>query len=68
MRAFEVGEIANEGQETVIRDAESNELRGIFFLLGLPAWELLALALTAFMFGWTLGGQLSILGRYHNSL
>ena len=65
---FEVGEIADEGQEPVICDVESSELGGIFLLLGLPAWELLALALTVFLFGQTLGGRLSILGGYHNSL
>ena len=65
---FEVGEIADEGKEPIICNVESSELGGIFLLLGLPVWELLALALTAFLFGRTPGGRLSVLGSYHNSL
>ena len=68
---FEVGEIADEGQEPIICTVESNELGvggGIFLLLGLPVWELLALALTTFLFGRTPGGRLSVLSGYHNSL
>ena len=65
---FEVREIANEGQEPVICDVERSELGRIFLLLGTPVWELLALALTAFLFGRALGGRLSVLGGYHNSL
>ena len=38
------------------------------FLLGLPVRALLALALAAFLFGWSLGGRLVALGGYHHSL
>ena len=33
---------------------------GGFLPLGLPFWELLALVLTVFLFGWTLGGRLRL--------
>ena len=65
---LKVEEIADKGQEPVISDVESSELGGIFLLVGLPVWELLALALTAFLFEQTLGGRLSVLCSYHNSL
>ena len=47
---LEAEEIADEGQEPVIGDVESSELGGIFLLLGMPVWELLALSLTTFLF------------------
>ena len=65
---LEAGDIADKGQEPVIVNVESSEMGGIFLLLGMPVWELLALALTAFLFGRTLDGRLSVLGGYHNSL
>ena len=68
---FKVGEVLNEGQESIIDDVESGELGGGgggSLLLGLPIGALLVLALVAFMFGRTLGGQFAVLGGYHNSL
>ena len=41
---------------------------GVFLLLRLPVGALLALALVAFLFEWALGGQLVVLGGYHNRL
>ena len=51
---FEIREVLDNGQELVIGDVESSELgegEGVFFLLVLPVWELLALSLAAFLFG-----------------
>ena len=47
---FEVREVLDDGQEPVIGDVESNELGGIFPLLGFPVGALLAFALAAFLF------------------
>ena len=41
---------------------------GVFLLLGLPVGALMALALVAFLFGWSLGGRLVALSGYHNRL
>ena len=72
---FEVG-VPDEGQEPVIGNVESSELRRgggggggvVFLLLGFPVGALLALALVAFMLGWALGDRLVTLGGYHNRL
>ena len=65
---FEVGEVLNDGQEQVIGDVESSELRGIFSLLRLSVGTLLALTLAAFLFGRALTGRLIVLGSYHDGL
>ena len=65
---FKVGEVSNEGQESIIGDVKSSELGGIFLLLGLPIGALLVLALVAFMLERTLGDRFTVLGGYHNSL
>ena len=70
---FEVGEVLDEGQESIIGDVESSELGGgggggSFLLLGLPIGALLVLALVAFLLRRALGGWLVILGGYHNRL
>ena len=65
---FKVGEVPNEGQESIIGDVESGELGGIFLFLELPIGALFVLALVAFLLGRTLGGRFTVLGGYHNSL
>ena len=72
MGPFEVGEVPDEGQKSIIGDVESSELGGggggVFFLLGLLIGGLLVLALVSFLLGWALGGRLIVLGGYHNRL
>ena len=65
---FEVGEVPDDGQEPVIGNVKSSELRGIFPLLGLPVGALMAFALAAFLFGQALSGRLAALGSYHDGL
>ena len=65
---FEVGEVPDDGQEPVIGDVESSELRGIFPLLGLLVGSLLAFALAAFLFERALSDRLAALGGYHDGL
>ena len=68
-----MGEVPNEGQESIIGDVESGELGGggggvVSLLLGLPIRAPLVLALVAFLFGQTLGDRFAVMGGYHNSL
>ena len=66
---FKIGEVPNEGQESIPGDVESGELGGVvFLLLGLPIGALLVLALVAFLFGRTFYNRFTVLGGYHNSL
>ena len=66
---FKIGEVPNEGQESIASDVESGELRGVvFLLLGLPIGALLVLALVAFLFRRTFSDRFTVLGGYHNSL
>ena len=65
---LKVGEVPDEGQESIIGDVESSELGGVFLLLGLPIGALLVLALVGFLLGRALGGRLLVLGGYHNRL
>ena len=65
---FEVGEVPNEGQESVIGDVEGSKLGRIFLLLGLSIGAFLALALIAFLPGRALICGLVTLGGYHNCL
>ena len=59
---LEVGEVLDNGQESVIGDVESSELGRIFHLLGLPVGALLALPLIAFLFGRDLSSRIPTLG------
>ena len=70
---FEVREVPDEGQESIIGYVESNELGGgggggVYFLLRLLIRALLVLALVAFLLGRALGCLFAVLGGYHNSL
>ena len=65
---FEVGEVPDDGQESVISEVESSELGGIFPLLGLPVGVLLAFALAVFLFRQALSDRLAALGGYHDGL